>query len=301
MGAAHAYQTDLAPPMRRPFQPGTYVWDEIGLITFSLGSGSAFLLQTMHPTIAAVVDEHSVFRTDALGRAGRSIASVMTWIYGGDEAIAEADRLRTMHAQLNTTDRQGVRHTALSSGPWAWVLQTGIYSMIESSAYFSRRPFTAEEKETIYEESKQLMRNFRVVEREIPSTYAEFAQHVERIIDERLIATNVAYDYLQTSRRIPPPLALPQPLRPLWRVAIGPVGAVQHFVTVGTTPAAARDKLGLNWRARDEAVLRTFGWVIAHSVPLLPERLRYFPIAYEARRVDRAQEGLSRVLTHRPR
>src|SRR6476659_4318011 len=96
-------------PERRPFAPGTRMWDETGLITFSLTAGSAFLLQTMEPTIAAVVDEHSTFRTDPLGRAVRSIGSVMMWIYGGDEAIAEADRLRKMHASLNTTTPDGDR------------------------------------------------------------------------------------------------------------------------------------------------------------------------------------------------
>src|SRR5436309_9885345 len=91
--------TDTRPlPPRRPFEPGSRMWDDVGLITFSLTAGSAFLLQTMEPTIAAVVDEHSTFRTDPMGRALRSIASVMMWVYGGDEALAEADRLRTRHA-----------------------------------------------------------------------------------------------------------------------------------------------------------------------------------------------------------
>jgi uncharacterized protein (DUF2236 family) len=287
-------------PARRPIEPGTHLWDEIGLITFSFGSGAAFLLQTMDPTIAAVVDEHSTFRTDAVGRAVRSIASVMTWIYGGDEAIAEAERLRAMHATLNSTDANGTRHTALSAVPWAWVLHTGIYSMIESSNYFSRQPLTPEERQTAYEEAKQLMRNFRVIEREIPETYVEFVQHVERTIDERLIPSDVAYDFLKVSRIIPPPPELPRAAHPIWRVVAAPFGRVQHFVTVGTTPEAARAKLGLEWTAKDEAALRALGWTIARVVPLLPERLRYFPIAYEARRVDRAQQRLRRVLQHRP-
>jgi hypothetical protein len=35
-------------------------------------------------------------------------------------------------------------------------------------------------------------------------------------------------------------------------------------------------------------------------VPLLPEKLRYFPIAYEARRVERARRALRHVLERRP-
>ncbi|WP_281032904.1 oxygenase MpaB family protein [Nocardia brevicatena] len=91
---------DVLPP-RRPFGPGTRTWDEVGLITFSLTAGSAFLLQTMEPTISAVVDKYSTFRTDPVGRAVRSLSAVMTWTYGGEEALAETERLRTMHAPLN--------------------------------------------------------------------------------------------------------------------------------------------------------------------------------------------------------
>ena len=91
--------------MRRPIEPGTRLWEDTGLITFSLTTGAAFALQVMHPSVGAVVGEHSVFRTDAIGRAERSIASVLTWVYGGPEALVEADRLRALHAPLRTTDR----------------------------------------------------------------------------------------------------------------------------------------------------------------------------------------------------
>jgi uncharacterized protein (DUF2236 family) len=77
-------------------------------------------------------------------------------------------------------------------------------------------------------------------------------------------------------------------------------GRLQHFVTIGTLPPKARELLGLDWTARDEKVLRRLGFVIGRLVPLLPERLRYFPIAYEARRVVRAQEALRRALARRP-
>ena len=77
-------------------------------------------------------------------------------------------------------------------------------------------------------------------------------------------------------------------------------GRLQHFVTVGTLPEKARSILGLTWTARDERRLRRLGSVIGRVVPLLPERLRYLPIAYEARRVDQAQRALRKALAHRP-
>ena len=36
-----------------------------------------------------------------------------------------------------------------------------------------------------------------------------------------------------------------------------------------------------------------FGRVVGRVVPLLPERLKYFPIAYEARKLDRVRRERS--------
>ncbi|WP_378733357.1 oxygenase MpaB family protein [Nocardia brasiliensis] len=287
-------------PPRRPFEPGTRLWDETGLITFSLTAGSAFLLQTMEPSISAVVDEHSTFRTDPMGRALRSIASVMMWIYGGEEALAEADRLRTMHASLNTTDAHGVRHKALAAGPWAWVLHTGTFAFAENAKYFARNPLSPAEKEAVYQEMVQLMRNFSVAPKQIPADYAEFEAFFDDMVANHLQATDTARDYLRVIRSVAPPKQLPRALGPLWRRAIAPVGRLQYFVTVGTTPEVARAKLGLTWTESDERKLRALGWVIARAVPLLPERVRYFPIAYEARRLERDRQRLRKMIDFRP-
>ncbi|GAB3438692.1 oxygenase MpaB family protein [Actinophytocola sediminis] len=286
---------------RRPIQPGTRLWDETGLITFSLTTGAAFALQVMHPSVGAVVGEHSVFRTDAIGRAQRSIASVMTWVYGGQEALAEADRLRTLHAPLRTTDADGVTHNALSSGPWAWILLTAPYAFTTAARYFSRRPLSTADTEAYYAEIQQLMRNLHVVDKEIPPTYADYLARFADVLATTLVAHPTAYEFLRASRRVPPPLGLPVALVPLWRAVAYLPGRLQYFVTVGTLPPAARDILGLTWTDRDERRLRRLGRVVGRVVPLLPERLRYFPIAYEARRVERARGALRRVLERRPR
>jgi uncharacterized protein (DUF2236 family) len=300
--AVAATPIDAAAPgaRRRPIEPGTRLWDEIGLVTFSLTGGTAFLLQTMEPTIGTVVGEHSTFRTDAIGRATRSLASVMTWVYGGEEALVEADRLRTMHATLNSTDEAGVRHKALSSGPWAWVLLTGSYAFIEGARYFARRPFTEQEKEDYYAENLQIMRNLHVAEKEIPKTYAEFQVKFEQVVNERLVAHPTAYDFLKSIAVIPAPPKLPRVFHPAWRSVTRPVGKLQYFVTVGTTPKHARDLLGLEWTEADERKLVRIGWVVARVTPLLPERLRYLPIAYEARKLERDKRRLRKLLANRP-
>lgn len=285
--------------MREPIGADTRLWDETGLVTFSLTTGAAFALQVMHPTVGAVVGEHSVFRTDAIGRARRSIASVMTWVYGGPEALAEGDRLRALHAPLKSTV-DGVTHTALASGPYAWIILTAPYAYETGARYFSRRPLSPADAEAFYAEIVQVARNLHVAEKEIPPTYDAYRKYFEDMLDHTLVAHPTAYEFLAATRRIPPPPGLPALLRPLWKAATDVPGRVQHFVTVGTLPAKAREILGLTWTARDERALRLLGFVVGRLVPLLPERLRYFPIAYEARRVERAQRALRRALARRP-
>ncbi|WP_345409386.1 oxygenase MpaB family protein [Nonomuraea salmonea] len=69
-------------------------------------------------------------------------------------------------------------------------------------------------------------------------------------------------------------------------------GELTSFLTVGTLPPAVRRTLGLRWTARDERRLRHLGHAVAMLHPRLPERLRYMPLAYQARRAARR--------THRP-
>jgi uncharacterized protein (DUF2236 family) len=286
---------------RKPIEPGTRLWADTGLVTFSLTTGAAFTLQVMHPSVGAVVAEHSVFRTDALGRAARSIASVLTWVYGGPAALAEADRLRALHAPLRSTDADGVTHKALASGPWAWILLTAPYAYTVAARYFSARPLSHADAESFYAEIRQLMRNLHVAEKEIPPTYADYLARFDEILANTLVAHQTALDFLATTRHLPPPRSLPVALRPLWRVAASAPGRLQYFVTVGTLPPRARALLGLPWSARDERRLRLLGRVVALTMAVLPERLRYFPIAYRARRADRAQRKLARELDRRPR
>jgi uncharacterized protein (DUF2236 family) len=286
--------------VRRPIEPDTRLWDETGLITFSLTTGAAFALQTMHPAVGTVVGEHSVFRTDAVGRARRSIASVMTWVYGGDDALAEGDRLRAMHASLRSTDADGVTHTALASGPWAWIMLTAPYAYSVGARYFSKRPLTRADEERFYAEVMQVARNLHVAEKEIPPTYDAYRKHFDDVVEHTLVAHPTTYTFLKATRTVPPPPALPAVLRPVWRAAMAAPGRLQHFVTIGTLPPKAREKLGLAWTTRDERRLRTLGKAVATIVPLLPERLRYFPIAYEARKANRAQQALRRALNRRP-
>lgn len=281
-----AVPADGSPRPRRLAEPGGALWEGAGLVTFSFSNGGAFLLQVMEPSIAAVVDQHSVFRTDPVGRGLRSVASVMMWVYADEESLQEVERLRQLHAPLESVDADGVRHTALSSGPWAWVLLTGMHAFTEAVRVFGAGADRTE-VEAVYEEMKQLMRGFRVAEKEIPATYDDFREHFDTVVTQHLRNTQVAHDFLEGARRPGPPLGTPRVLRPLWRAATAPLGHFQHLAILGMVPPSARATLGVRWGRWQDLELKVFGRVVGRVVPLLPERVRYFPIAYEARKLDR--------------
>src|SRR3954452_4710414 len=108
------------------------------------------------------------------------------------------------------------------------------------------------------------------------------------MVAETLENHPTGHDLLDADRVTGAPPGLPAPLRRLWgRHALG-ANRLNWFVTVGTLPPAVRDRLELEWTARDERRLRRFGRAVAAVVPRLPERLRYLPIACHARRAARA-------------
>ncbi|WP_141582537.1 oxygenase MpaB family protein [Actinomadura sp. WMMA1423] len=281
-----------------PFGPGSLLWEQMGLYTSAIAGNSVFILQVMHPAIGTVVDRLSSFRTDPLGRAARSFASVQTWVYGGPAAIEEGRRLREMHKPLSAVDEEGRRHHALSAEPWAWVHLTGFYAAVTAAEYFAPAPLTPEEEQQIFEEFLQLGRILRVPERMLPKSIPDYWAYFDDMVADTLVPHKVAHEVLAQMDQVPP--GVPGPLRPAVAPLSAAVGRLGRLITVGTLPARAREKLGLRWSAADERRLRLAAQAIGRTTPLLPERVRYMPIAYRARQAARAQERLERALAHRP-
>ena len=282
------------------FTPDTLFWEISGQYLYAATTGSAFLLQVMHPAIGAVVDRWSTYRTDPWGRAARSFASVQTWIYGGQTALDEGQRLRRMHKDLGAVDERGRSHHALSAGPWAWVPLTAFHATVTYSRYFRPRPLSAEQEEQAYRETLRMCRILRVPERMLPPTTAAYWAYVDDMIENTLENHPTARHVLATAASAPPLPGLPAPLRPLWAPVRGAGARMNHLITVGTLPPAARAKLGLSWSRAEELQLRALGQLAGRLNAPLPERIKYMPIAYRARRAARAQQQLSDVLTARP-
>ncbi|SEG08759.1 Uncharacterized conserved protein, DUF2236 family [Thermomonospora echinospora] len=285
-------------PGPRPFGPGSILWDEAGLHLPAIAGNSAFILQAMHPAIGTAVDRLPGFRTDPVGRAVRGFTSVQTWVYGGQAAVEEGRRLRRMHRPPSAAGQDGRRHRALSPSPWAWAHLSGYYTVLTVLRYFSRTPMTLEREEQIFEEFRGLGRILRVPERMLPTTVADYWVYFDAMLAGTLVPHPVAFEVLERMDKVAP--AVPVWLRPLL-VPFGLTGGrFARFVAVGTLPEGARRKLGLTWTPADERKLQAVGTATARAAPLLPERLRYTPVAYRARQAARARESLEEALIRRP-
>ncbi|MFC4012390.1 oxygenase MpaB family protein [Nonomuraea purpurea] len=273
-------------------------WETAGEYRNLLVAGSALVLQTMHPAVGAAVADHSTYKDDPWGRLVRTLASVQTWVYGGVGGPAEGERLRRLHRRISGTDERGRPYHALNGEAWAWVHLTLFERFIALNRCFAT-PYTVEEERRLYAESRQLGAILQVPERELPADLDAFWRYFDGMVADRLEAHPTALDVLSVMRGTPAPPRLPRPLRRWWTpVGVGS-GEFNHFVTVGTLPPAVRTKLGLRWTAREERRLRRLGHAVAMLTPRLPERLRYMPIAYSARKAARKAARTARRVARR--
>ncbi|WP_069885364.1 oxygenase MpaB family protein [Streptomyces luteocolor] len=277
---------DPAPP-----PPGGILWSVAGDIRMFLMLPPALAMQVAHPAVGAGVDEHSVFRTDPWGRGERSVRSVLLWVYGADEAAEEGRRLRALHRTIQGTDTHGRRYHALMPANYAWVHATG-FPVYQHAQKYLGRPFTEAQERQLYAEWLQVGRILGIHDRDMPQTLQEFWPYYRRMLAEEVELTAVAGELTAADSPVPPPdrgpRALRLVLRVLWPVLLPPLARFRRFVTIGLMPPDARAAIGLPWTAAQERGLRRFGRVVRTVVPLLPERLRYLPIARRARARHRA-------------
>ena len=282
-----------SPRAAGPPPPGGMLWDVSGEIRALLMLPTALTLQTAHPAVGAGVDEHSVFRTDPWGRGERSLRSLLLWVYGGEEGAAEGRRLRELHRTIQGTDAHGRRYHALTPAHYAWVHATGFPVYRQGQRYLGRRPYTEAEERELYAEWLRVGRVLGIHDRDMPQSLEEFWPYWNRMLAEVIEPTAVARELAALDHGVPPPPYGPRwvrlVLRAAWPLLVRVLARLRRFVTVGLMPPGAREALGLPWTARQERRLRRFGRAVALVVPLLPERLRYLPMARRARAAHRSR------------
>jgi uncharacterized protein (DUF2236 family) len=268
----------------RPLGPDTLCWDYVGEYRSLLDAGRALLLQVAHPVVAGGVDEHSDFKQRPWNRLQRTIDAVMLFTYGGDDAIEKGRQLRRLHERIRGTDWRGRRYDALDPKAYAWVHATLFETGVVVAERFGR-PFSGDEIERFYAEWTEIGRLLAVDLDQLPVDVAGFYAWFERMIDDRLEYNRVVADVIESLSRPPAPPRVPAAV---WRPAGASGGHVGRLTTIGTLPPQLRRRWGLAWTRNQERELRALGALVRATAERLPERLRYFPYAAEARRQARS-------------
>ncbi|WP_268249439.1 oxygenase MpaB family protein [Streptomyces poonensis] len=251
---------------------GGVVWRCFGDARSTLMAPQLLLLQVSHPVVGAGVADHSNFRAEPWPRLIRTLLSLTTVVYGGQEAAtAEARRLIRVHAEMKGTDSSGRRYHALNPEAYHWVHATLVKGPVDAQRLFGKG-MTADELEEYYRGMRDVGRVWGLKDHHLPADWTSFVAYYDDMVVNRLEHNQSVQDVLdELTRPAKPFRRLPGPLwSPLARVAA-------HYallVTVGTLPPALRERLHLTWTPRQERALRRFARLVRLLMALVPPPLR---------------------------
>nr|WP_042195343.1 oxygenase MpaB family protein [Kibdelosporangium sp. MJ126-NF4]CTQ92731.1 hypothetical protein [Kibdelosporangium sp. MJ126-NF4] len=265
--------------------PDSEAWRNVLDWRMLLGSGRALLLQVAHPTVGAGVAHYSDFRQRPWQRLQRTVDSLMTMTYGQHRMAVEAKRLRELHRSFTGVDHHGRRYSALNPDAYGWVHATLFEGTLDTHANYAT-PIPRPAQERMYQEWRAIGEVLGVRAKQMPERLDGFFDYFNGMVADCLEDNATVRTVLATlgDRRPQCPPGWP---RPVWRL-LGPISSDTILTaTVGTLPPVFRDRLGLQWTERAERMLGAVKLAVRMGMPLLPDKVRYHPMALAAKRSAR--------------
>lgn len=171
--------------------PDSVAWRLGGDLAIFLGGGRAALLQLAHPMVAHAVDHHSQTRADVLGRFQRTFRNVFAMVFGElDDAFAAARRVHNIHTRVHGTIPQAVGAWKANS-PYAandadalrWVHAT----LVDTTLVVRERlggPVAPADRDAYVTEMNRFAALFGIPRAKLPSSWAEHAGYMERMLGQ---------------------------------------------------------------------------------------------------------------------
>lgn len=267
-----------------PLGPDSVAWKVFGDLTFVLGAPRRLLIDVAHPVVATGVREFSVFESDPYGRAERTLNMIMGVVYGRDDALDMARRLRERHRDIKGRNPDGTRWSSLNPEAFHWVhasLVHGVYTQQKELG----RGWKPGEVEQFYLEMRRVGRMYGVREQDMPADWASFCDWFDEMTRTRLERSDMT-DRVFAVATSPKPPHIPVLRIPfLWNSTIRPVaGLVVGTVTAGLLTPELRDLLGIDWGRGRRFLFRLIAVQSRLIIPRLPKRIRMVPHARAAAR-----------------
>jgi uncharacterized protein (DUF2236 family) len=269
------------------YGPSSEAWRLHREAILLVGAGPrALLMQIAHPLIAEGVDQHSDVRRDPWHRLERTLRSYLTIIFGSTpRARAEIRRLNALHRGINGPIRDDAARVAFGSSYAArdpelllWVHAT----LIESVRFTYEawiEPLTADDRARLYLETRPIGRAFGIPDHLLPPDVGAFDAYYDAMcspggpVHPTATARELAR-FVISPRLGPliPPLGWLPPVTYDWL----------FWPSLALLPPRLRQEFGIDWGARQALVAAWLTTGFRMWRPLLPTRLRFFPIAVRA-------------------
>ena len=215
--------------------PDSMSWEiNADIASVSQAGLPAIVLEILHPSVVAGVQDLSNYREDPFGRARATLGYVLATTFGNTEAAtAVIERVKHIHSFVNGTRPDGVTYRALDPELIAWV-HTCIPWMILRAYEATNRPLSQREKDRYL--SEQAVIGKMGGADWVPETAAELDDYVESMRPRLSVnaQTREFIDFLMTSPFFPD---LPERIdRQLHRFAI--------YAGMSMAPRWAQDLVG---------------------------------------------------------
>lgn len=276
---------DIATDGIAPLGPDSVAWKVFGDLTFVLGAPRRLLIDVAHPVVATGVREFSVFETDPYGRAERTLDMIMGVVYGREDALDMARRLRERHRDIKGQNPDGSRWSSLNPEAFHWVhasLVHGIYTQQKELG----RGWKPGEVEQFYLEMRQVGRMYGVREQDMPENWAAFCTWFDEMTRTRLERSDMTDRVFGVVTSPKPPPHIPVLRHALvWNTTVRPVaGLVLATVTAGLLTPELRELLGIDWGTGRRVLFRLISLQSRLVIPRLPRAIRMVPHARAAYR-----------------
>ena len=217
--------------------PGSMSWEiNADLASVSQAGLPAIVLEILHPSVVAGVQDLSNYRADPFARARATLGYVLTTTFGNTEAAtAIIERVKRVHSHVNGTRPDGVPYRALDPELIAWV-HTCIPWMILRTFEHTKRPLSQNERDRYLAEQAVIGRMGGA--EWVPTSAAELDDYVEAMRGRLSVnaQTREFIDFLMTSPFFP---NLPGPVdRQLHRFTI--------YAGMSRAPHWARELIGFD-------------------------------------------------------
>jgi uncharacterized protein (DUF2236 family) len=160
--------------------PASLSWEIHGdLASVAVAGTAAILMEVLHPSVIAGVEDHSAYRSDPLRRARNTLGYVLRTTFGSTPAAtAVIEGVRKVHSRVEGTRPDGVPYRALDPELIGWVHTCIPWAVMTAYDRYAR-PLRREEKDRYLAEQAVIGRMGGADW--VPETVAELEAYTERM------------------------------------------------------------------------------------------------------------------------